>query len=97
MGVSNIYRALDYFCSAKINYLCNSWFRGKAGSSCLSLCLTACLSVSFTSWVGERAMQVEGERMDGEGETMDGEETIQGEDDALGRRRRRKKGRWMEM
>lgn len=90
MGVSNIYRALDYFCSAKINYLCNSWFRGKAGSSCLSLCLTACLSVSFTSWVGERAMQEEGERMDGEG-------TIQGEDDALGRRRRRKKGRWMEM
>lgn len=90
MGVSNIYRALDYFCSAKINYLCNSWFRGKAGSSCLSLCLTACLSVSFTSWVGERAMQEEGERMDGEG-------TIQGEDDALGRRGRRKKGRWMEM
>lgn len=54
----------------------------------LSHGLSVCLS--FTSWVGERAMQEEGERMDGEG-------TIQGEDDALGRRGRRKKGRWMEM
>lgn len=61
----------------------------------LSHGLSVCLS--FASWVGERAMQEEGERMDGEGETMDGEGTIQGEDDALGRRGRRKKGRWMEM